>query len=150
MILRFLPFAAAAVWMLPVCAQSAPSGWQVIKDTKQTCQIAVPGDWTTDKIMHSMASSPDKKSTAVIHGVRPGQSLAQVTSTAKQMMKPIQTFDDSSKRVWYSYESRGRQATHWYVAVPGNGNVCNADISFEDASFESTAKKIVESIGPAH
>jgi hypothetical protein len=129
-------------------AQNVPSGWKVVKDSKQMCQIAVPADWTSDAIVKSMASDPAKKSTAIVHWARQN-SFAQTVSTAKQMMKPVKVFEESGSRIWYSYQpNSAKPATHWYIAAQGK-NVCNADVSFEEAGAEDTAKKIAQSLGDA-
>jgi len=132
-------------------AQDVPAGWQVVKDTQKVCQMAVPPDWKNDSIVKSFMMSADKSDNAVVHGLRPGQTFEQGTSTAKQMMKPTKTFEDSGKRVWYAYETpNGKQsgATNWYVAVPGSP-VCTMQISFKNAAAEDVAKKIAMSLTQA-
>src|ERR1035441_7128735 len=50
-------------------AQVVPAGWQVVKDLKNLCQIAVPADWTPDKLVKSFVTAADKKANAVIHAL---------------------------------------------------------------------------------
>lgn len=140
----------AAVCACGAFGQSVPEGWKVVKDKQGACQLGVPADWTTDKIVSSFAKSPDGKANAVPHGVRSGQSFSDATSLAKQMLKPSKTIEDSGKRLWYAYEggSSSGGGTNWYVAVPGTP-VCTAQVSFKDPALEDTAKKIVLSLGKA-
>lgn len=128
-------------------AQEVPSGWKVVKDKRATCQIAVPADWVSDKLVSSFVSSPDGGANAVAHGQRAGQSFADATSLAKQMMKPSKTIEDSAKRVWYAYDgaNTAQGATNWYIAVAGSP-VCTAQITFKTAASEDTAKKIALSL----
>lgn len=114
-----------------------------------TCQLATPADWTADKLVSSFVMSPDKKSTAVAHGQRAGQTFDQVKSLAQQMMPPVKVLEDSGKRIWYEYKNSGPAAgTNWYVAMPGSP-VCTAQVTFKDAAAEDTAKKIALSVTQA-
>lgn len=150
--MRLISFTAAiaAVSMCSAFAQTVPSGWKVVKDKQGACQVAVPSDWTTDKIVSSFAKSPDGKANAVPHGLRSGQAFPEATSLAKQMLKPSKTIEDSGKRLWYAYEgsSSSSGGTNWYVAVPGTP-VCTAQIGFKDPAAEETAKKIALSLTQA-
>jgi hypothetical protein len=128
-------------------AQQVPGGWKTVKDRQGVCQIAVPGDWVSDKLVASFMQSADGKANAVAHGLRAGQSFTDATSLAKQMMVPSKVIEDSPKRVWYAYQgaSSPQGETNWYVAVAGNP-VCTAQITFKVAATEETAKKIALSL----
>ena len=121
-----------------------------MKDRQGACQIAVPGDWVSDKLVASFMQSADGKANAVAHGLRSGQSFTEATSLAKQAMKPSKMIEDSAKRVWYAYQgnSTAGGGTSWYVAVAGSP-VCAAQINFKDAATEETAKKIALSLTQA-
>lgn len=127
-------------------AQEVPSGWKTVTDRQKACRIAVPSDWTSDKLVASFVESADHRSSAVAHGLRAGQPFAEAVSTAKQVMTPSKMIEESGKRVWYAYQATGgSSATNWYVAVAGDP-VCTAQLSFKDASAEGTAKKIALSL----
>lgn len=130
-------------------AQAVPSGWKVVKDRQGACQLAVPADWKGDSLVPSFVSSADGKANAVPHGQRAGESFAETTSLAKQVMPPTKVIEDSAKRLWYAYaSSTGAGGTNWYVAVSGNP-VCTAQVSFKDPAMEDTAKKIALSLSQA-
>jgi hypothetical protein len=130
-------------------AQEIPSGWNVVTDRQKVCQMAVPGDWVADKLLPSFVKSADGKANAVAHGLRAGQSFAEGTSLAKQMMVPTKTIEDSSKRVWYVYQNpSSAESTNWYVAV-ASSPVCTAQISFKASATEETARKIALSLTQA-
>jgi hypothetical protein len=146
--MRTFVIAVLAVSGLALAA-TVPSGWKVVADRKKVCQYAVPADWTQDKLLTSVATSPDKKSSVVIHSN--DQPFDQVKSMIKSMLPPVKMIEDSSTRYWYAYKqdtSADLIGTHWYVAVPGNGLVCAAQVSFDGPEAEKVAKQIVESIGP--
>jgi hypothetical protein len=129
--------------------QTVPAGWQVVKDNKNLCQIAVPADWTPDKLVKSFVSSPDKKASAVIHPLAPNANYAQSMATAKQLMIPIKMFEDTPLRTWFAIaRANGKPGTSWYVAT-GGSQICTAQIDFDDPAFEATAKKIGDSVGKA-
>ena len=118
-----------------------------MKDSRGHCQFAVPSDWVSDKLSKSFMISADGNANAVASSAASGP-FAGVTATAKQMMVPKTTIEDSAKRLWYAYETsmsvqKGR--IEWYVAVPTDP-VCAMQISFKGASLEDTAKKIALSL----
>lgn len=130
-------------------AQTVPAGWQVVKDGKGLCQIAVPADWVPDKLVKSFLVAGDKKANAVIHALAPNANYAQSMATAKQMMIPVKMFEDTATRTWYSVaRGNGKPGSSWYVAT-GGSQICTAQIDFDDPAFEATAKKIVDTIGKA-
>jgi hypothetical protein len=130
-------------------AQEIPSGWKVVKDRAGACQLAVPGDWTSDKLLATFVTSADGKANAVPHGARTGQSFADVTSTARQVMPPVKVIEESGKRLWYTYATAaGKAGTNWYVAVAG-APVCTAQVTFQDPATEETARKIALSLSQA-
>jgi hypothetical protein len=140
---------AAALLVTALClhAQEVPAGWKAVKDSRGHCQFAVPSDWVSDKLSKSFMISADGNANAVASSAASGP-FAGVTATAKQMMVPKTTIEDSAKRLWYAYETsmsvqKGR--IEWYVAVPSDP-VCARQISFKGASLEDTAKKIALSL----
>lgn len=138
-----------AITTLSAAAQSVPAGWKIVKDRKQHCQIAVPADWTTDKILTSQATAPDKSASALVHGIPPGAATyADTVKAAKGLYKPIKTFEESGSRTWYSTApDPGQTGTSWYVAT-GGAQVCDAQILFKTPASEATAKQIVMSLTP--
>jgi hypothetical protein len=143
---------AAAVLLAGSCldAQDVPAGWKVVKDSRGHCQFAVPADWVSDKFSKSFMISADGTSNAVASSAASGP-FATVTATAKQLMVPKTTLEDSDKRLWYVYEtqvSMQKGRAEWYVAVPSDP-VCAMQISFKGAAMEDTVKKIALSLTQA-
>ncbi len=133
-----------------VMAATIPSGWKVVPDRPKACQDAVPPDWTLDPIFKGSAQSSDKKSTSSVSSVK--QTMQELKQNA-EMAVPVNTvIEDTPKRLWYTYKNTlggAPDSVNWYVAVPGNpGITCIAQITFQDPAFDSTAKQILDSLGP--
>jgi hypothetical protein len=131
-------------------AATIPSGWKVVADRPKACQDAVPPDWTLDSTFKGFAQSADKKSTSAVNSVK--QSMQELKQNA-EMAIPVNTvIEDSPKRLWYTYKNTlggAPDSVNWYVAVPGNpGITCNAQITFQDPAMDTTAKQILDSLGP--
>jgi hypothetical protein len=122
----------------------------VVKDRQGACQLAVPADWVSDKLVASFMQSADGKANAVPHGLRAGQTFAEAMVLAKQVTPPSKMIEESAKRVWYAYQGAGAAGggTDWYVAVAG-GTICTAQISFKNPATEDTARKIALSLTQA-
>jgi len=130
-------------------AQTVPAGWKTVTDMRKVCQIAVPADWTPDALLKSMLTSPDQKANVVVHGMSAGTDFARVMANAKMMLPPAKTFEESATRLWYEEAPKpGKTSTKWYFAI-GGAQSCNAEIEFEGAALEGTAKKIVSSLALA-
>jgi hypothetical protein len=135
----------------PVSAQVVPAGWQVIKDAKNTCQIAVPADWEPYGDNHSAAVFHDSTT-----------ALAVVTSQPKQAFSPLgenlikvlnipkdKLFENSATRVFYQDKiSEGAGDPNGFsVSVPGKGGMCSARLTFLPSVSTDVARKIALSLG---
>jgi hypothetical protein len=136
----FITFAA-----IDAAAQT-PADWQVMKDRKQQCQMAAPPGWTVDKIMPGNLTSPDKKAGVIFSSKPAGVTYADIVKMAKDMFKPVKTIEETASRTWFvSAPTAGPATTTWYVAMNTNP-VCEAQIKFQGAGFEATAKLMVNSL----
>jgi hypothetical protein len=121
---------------------------QIIKDRQSLCQIAVPADWTPDKLVHSMAASPDKKNSSIISALRAGASYQQAVQVAKSTYTVKKTVEESDARTVFVYANRnGKPGAGIYVAT-GGSQICIATVDFGDPAFESQAQKIAASVKP--
>jgi hypothetical protein len=133
------------VMSTPQAQGQNPAGWQVVKERKQLCQIAVPPGWTADKIMPSNLTAADKKA-SVVFGSKPASvTYADIVKMAKDMFKPTKTFEDTATRTWFASAPAGKTGTSWYVAL-SSSPVCEAQIQFQDPAFEASAKQMVNSL----
>ena len=143
LILLFLP---------SVSAQVVPARWQIVKDSKNVCQIAVPPDW-----------SPygDNSGAAVLHEV--STAIAVVTSQPGQAFRPLpeslqkvldirkeKMFENTARRLFYQDKTSGnREDPNAYsVSVPGKAGTCSGRVTFLPSVSEDVARKIALSLGP--
>jgi aspartyl aminopeptidase len=119
---------------------------QIIKDRQNLCQISVPSDWTPDKLVHSMAASPDKKNGSVVSAMRAGASYQQTVAVAKSTYSVTKTVEESDARTILVYANRnGKPGGGIYVAT-GGSQICVATVDFGDPAFESHAQKMAASV----
>src|ERR1700733_13388535 len=104
--------------MLALAGLAAAQDGQVIKDRQNLCQISVPSDWTADKLLHSMAASPDKKNSSIISALRAGASYQQTAAVAKTTYSVTKTVEESGARTVFVYANRnGKPGGGIYVAT---------------------------------
>lgn len=126
-------------------ADAAQDG-QAIKDRQSLCQVTVPSDWTPDKLIHSMAASPDKKNSAMVSAQRAGASYKLTVETAKSTYTVTKTVEESDARTVFIYANQnGKPGGGVYVAT-GGSQICVASVDFADPAFESQAVKIAASV----
>lgn len=129
---------------------SAPSGgWKVVKDREGVCQFSVPEDWKQALPGSTMFGAPGGKATAVLTAAR--QSFDATKHTVQQSLKPTKILENSSSRLWYTYELGQERGLHYYVGTPTASRACGAQIDAkgDPGTLEPTMKKIAESVGPA-
>jgi hypothetical protein len=137
---------AANIMLLVVNgAAQTPAGWQVMKDKKQLCQIAVPAGWTADRIMVSSLTAPDNKASLIFSNKPASSTYADIVKMAKDMFKPIKTFEDGPARTWFQSAPEAKKGTTWYAAI-SSAPVCEVQIQFQNPAFEASAKQIVNSL----
>jgi hypothetical protein len=148
--LRAIALSLALLTTSAALAQQVPEGWRVVKDSRATCQMAVPPTWAIEP---SMARAPEGRAHVVVHGLRPGQSWQQAIATAKMVMKPVKILEDGQTRVWFVYVPGtgrpGDPSISWYVAVPGRVTICTVEIEFRGSEVEPIARAVVATLGSA-
>lgn len=136
-----------------MAAQTAPSGWKWIRDSKGACQVAVPPDW-----------SPLAEATgaAVLHD--PSTAIAVVTSQPGQAFKPLteaqlrtldvpkeKIFENTATRLFYQDRtaSHAEDSNAYSAMTPGHGGTCSCHVVFVRGVGEDIGKKIALSLAPA-
>ncbi len=119
---------------LPV-SLSAQTGWKVVKDRTNSCQISVPENW--------------------------GQSVFMVRSDGKVRVFDAQTqtmvtermLENTPKLVFYVMKSHSAQRAQplvtYQASVPGNGFHCTAQIDVKPDYPEDQVKRIVATFAAA-
>jgi len=137
----------------PFLNATTPAGWKVLGDKTQNCQISVPSDWVVSSFSPSAAESPDNKSGVRMAVTNLGHTLREFKANAEQVQAPIKIFEDSKRRLWFSYKElgapEGDRTTYYFVGIPVHGNVCAAQVSFENRRLEPVAKQVAESLAAA-
>jgi hypothetical protein len=115
----------------PLLADSIPSGWIVVKDLKNLCQIGAPGDFKLDNAPLGLAKGPgDKVEVMILSSTGAVKPLNEVVAQALGIDKFIENTD---KRQFYSNKPNkiidGRTVTGWTVKVPRQGGNCTATIT---------------------
>jgi hypothetical protein len=139
-------------WIFRASAQTIPADWKVIKDSRQTCQIAVPPEWS---------QLADSSGAAILHTAT--TAIAVVTSQPGQIFKPLpeslqkvlgigkeKMFENTVKRLFYQDKtSRNSSEPNSYsVSVPSKAGTCSCHITFLPMVPDETARKIALSLGP--
>jgi hypothetical protein len=103
---------------LPLAAQVAPSGWQIVKDSKNACQLAVPPDWSLYGESHSAAVLHDASTALVVVTSQPGQAFAPLSERLKSILNisKEKLFENTANRIFYEDKSSAHPADpKWYT-----------------------------------
>jgi hypothetical protein len=145
-------FPVLLLFLSTVSAQTVPPGWNIVKDTKGLCQIAVPPEWT---------SFGENTGAAVFRDST--NAIAVVTSQSGQAFKPLpdplvrsleipkdRMFENTPKRIFYQDRvSKGPEDTNAYSSsVPAKSGTCSCHLVVLPNVPAEVAKKIVMTLGP--
>ena len=134
----------------PAAAQTVPAGWQVVKDSHGSCQLAVPPDWSL---------WGDNSSAAIFHD--PTTAIAVVTSQPGQVFKPLsdaqlrllniskdKLFENSATRIVYQDKTstKSEDPNAYSASVPGKDGTCSCRVTFLPVVPAETARKIALSL----
>jgi hypothetical protein len=134
--------------------QTVPPGWQLIRDAKAACQIAVPAEWVPFGENNGAAMLHDSTTAIAVVTAQPGQEFKALSPA---LVKAIgvskdKLFENTAKRVYYQDRiSRTPEETNAFSAtVPGRGGgSCSVHVVVLPSVPEDIAKKIALSLGPA-
>ena len=137
---------------LPLSAQVVPNGWQIVKDSKNACQVAVPPDWSVYGDSRSAAVWHDSSTALVVVTSQPGQSFGPLSERLLTVLNLTKEklFENSPKRIFYEDKaSQHPQDPRWYTfSVPGNNGTCSGRLTFLPSLSDDIVRKIVLSLGP--
>jgi hypothetical protein len=143
LILLLIPSAAA---------QTVPAGWNVIKDAKSVCQIAVPSEWTPFSDATGAAVFHDATTAIAVVTSQPGQAFKPLSDS---MMKLLETrkekmFENTTKRIFYQdkISKRAEDPNAYSASVPGKTGTCSCHVVVLPSITEEIARKITLSLGP--
>ena len=136
----------------PTWAQSVPTGWKVVKDSKSACQIAVPSEWVPWADNTGAAVFQDTTTAIAVVTSQPGQTFKPLTEALQKSfgIPKEKMFENTAKRIFYQDKtsSHSEDPNAYSASVPGSGGTCSCRVVFLPSISQETAKKIVLSLGP--
>jgi hypothetical protein len=147
-------FTVPALVLLSALAAPAqtPAGWKIIKDSKSTCQISVPADWSPMGDASGAAVFKDPTTAIAVVTAQPGQEFKPLTEPFIRAMglPKDKIFENSTKRIFYQDEtSKGPDdSSAFSVSVPAKAGSCSCHVAFLPSVAGETAKKIALSLAP--
>jgi hypothetical protein len=131
---KYLATFGLTLLCLPV-SLSAQTGWKVVKDRTNSCQVSVPENWGQSVVM-----------------VR-SDGKVRVFSAETQAIVAERMLENTPKLVFYvmkTHATQGAQALVTYQAsVQGNGYNCTAQINVKPDYPEDQVKRIVATFAAA-
>jgi hypothetical protein len=133
-------------------AQTVPSGWKLIRDSKAACQIAVPPDWSPFSEAGGSAIFHDPSTAIAVVTSQPGQAFKPLTPAMLKVLgvPKEKMFENSATRLSYQDKTSAGPGDEnaFTAAAPGNGGTCSCRVVFLPSISVETARKIVLSLGP--
>lgn len=136
----------------PTLAQTMPTGWKVVKDSKSACQIAVLPEWAPWADNTGAAVFQDTTTAIAVVTSQPGQTFKPLPESLQKLLgiRKEKMFENTAKRIFYQDKtsSHSEDPNAYSASVPGNGGTCSCRVVFLPSISQETAKKIVLSLGP--
>jgi uncharacterized protein YbdZ (MbtH family) len=144
---------ALILFCLPtLSAQVVPAGWQIVKDSKSSCQIAVPADWSVYGETHSAAVLHDSSTGLAVVTSQPGQTFSPLTEFFQKVLNisKEKLFENTSKRIFYQDKTSANadDSNGYSFSVPGKTGTCSGHLTFLPSIPQDVARKIALSLGP--
>src|ERR1035438_2450568 len=113
----------------PAFAQVVPTGWQVVKDAKNLCQIAVPADWAPYGESKGAAILHETSTAIAVVTAQPGQEFAPLTQSLQKVLEisKDKLFENTAKRVFYQDKTSTAPGdlNAYSFSVPSKGGTCS-------------------------
>ena len=136
-----------------LAAQTIPSGWLIVKESKGACRMAVPPDWTLYGDSGGVAVFKDSTTALAVVTSQPDQEFKPLPQAIQKVMgiAKDKMFDNSEKRVFYQDRTSENEDTPnaFSIAVPGRTGTCSAHLTFLPSVSMEVARKIALTLGPA-
>jgi len=144
---------ALILFCLPcLSAQGVPTAGQIVKDTRNACQVTVPPDWSLYGESHSAAVLHDTSTALAVVTSQPGQTFTPLTEFFQKVLNipKEKLFENTPKRIFYQDRtSSGPDDPNSYTfSVPGKGGTCSGHLTFLPSIPADVARKIALSLAP--
>jgi hypothetical protein len=137
---------------LPARAQSVPPGWQIVKDTKGACQMAVPAEWVAFGENNGAAMLHDSTTAIAVVTSQPGQTFKPLPpALVKSIGIPKERlFENSTSRIFYqdAVSRSPEDPSAFSSSVPGKGGMCSCHVVVLPKVPDDIARKIALSLTP--
>jgi hypothetical protein len=138
---------ACLIAVAPLLAGAQTSGWSVVRDTSNACQVSIPPDWKPDKGAWQ-ASGADHSTLALM--IIPGKVTQPMSEIAQQTVSVDKMIQNTSQLVLYTFGGKlPGDLTSYGARAPGKGGECNMTLIARKGMTEEKVKKIAATLGPA-
>ena len=127
----------------PALMAQNPTGWKVLHDKTNTCQMAVPADWKVAPETTWIGQAPNNQGDAEIT-FQPGKTLKPLSEMAQKALNVAKMFENTPQRIfWSSQQTNGdHPITPYAVRIAAKGGICAGLISTRSGVSEDVVKKI--------
>jgi len=150
---EFIVSALVLLWIPHSLAQTVPAGWNLVRDARGACQIAVPPEWVPLEGTSGAAVLRDTSTAIAAVTSQPGQVFRPLTESLQRLLNvpKERMFENSSRRIFYQDKvSRHAEDPNGFGAsVPAKGGTCSCRVTVLPSIPVATAKAIALSLGPA-
>jgi len=143
-------FALVLMFSLSGVAQTVPAGWNVVKDAKGFCQIAVPAEWVPFGENNGAAMLHDSTTAIAVVTSQPGQDFKPLSPA---LVKSIgiareKLFENTAARLFYQDRtSRNPEDTSAFSSsIPAKNGMCSCHVVMLPSVPDDVAKKIALSL----
>jgi hypothetical protein len=135
----------------PASAQTT-AGWKMVKDSKNTCQIAVPPEWVLLEDGLGAAIFQGSTTTIAVVTSQPGQIFKPLPESLQKVLdiRKEKIFENSAKRLFYQDKTSKSPAdpNAYSASIPGKAGTCSCHVTFLPSVSADMVKKISLSLGP--
>ncbi len=149
--MRYLGVFALLSLVFARASDPLPPG-KVVKDTKGSCRILVPDNWTAPEENSGSAVLQDPSNAIAVVTSQPGQTFKPLTATMQRLLgiPKERMIENSETRIFYQ-DKVARDLTDsnaFSIMVPGKGGTCSARVVFLSTVSAEAARKIALSVAP--
>ncbi len=140
----------AVLMLLPACHAFAqtPTGWKVVKDKTNACQISIPPDWKPSAAPGS-ADAPNNQGDLSVAS-QPGKTVKPYNEMTQKVLMVAKMIHNTAQSVFYASEptKSDNPITPYHAIVPASGGICSVILSVRKGVSEEMATKIVDTLSP--
>lgn len=135
---------AIALMLSAGASAGLAQGPTTVTDTKKTCQLTIPADWT---VVGATGYAPGKKISASLNSVVGNRSFADAKTFVQGAYHPVKVLQDDAKRLLYTFDPgiMGAGKSGWYEVISSTPT-CAASFMFAPGTDEAVLRKVADSL----